>query len=166
LSVDEVVGGFVPLLEGPLKDKPVIWTVSPVRHLGDGLPENALSKSTLIVAIHRLIERYPQCCYFPAFEIMTDDLRDYRFYEKDMAHPSEVAVDYIWEQFCCAALDPSCTGVFRKIDALNRALAHRPLNPENPAYRAFRHQKAAEVRALQQAYPDLDFSRELNFFES
>ena len=125
-----------------------------------------LSKSTLIVAIHRLIERYPQCCYFPAFEIMTDDLRDYRFYEKDMAHPSEVAVDYIWEQFCCAALDPSCTGVFRKIDALNRALAHRPLNPENPAYRAFRHQKAAEVRALQQAYPDLDFSRELNFFES
>ena len=121
---------------------------------------------TLIVAIHRLIERYPQCCYFPAFEIMTDDLRDYRFYEKDMAHPSEVAVDYIWEQFCCAALDPSCTGVFRKIDALNRALAHRPLNPENPAYRAFRHQKAAEVRALQQAYPDLDFSRELNFFES
>ena len=166
LSVDEVVGGFVPLLEGPLKDKPVIWTVSPVRHLGDGLPENALSKSTLIVAIHRLIERYPQCCYFPAFEIMTDDLRDYRFYEKDMAHPSEVAVDYIWEQFCCAALDPSCTGVFRKIDALNRALAHRPLNPENPAYRAFRHQNAAEVRALQQAYPDLDFSRELNFFES
>ena len=166
LSVDEVVGVFAPLLEGPLKDKPIIWTVSPVRHLGDGLPENALSKSTLIVAVHRLIERYPQCCYFPAFEIMTDDLRDYRFYEKDMAHPSEVAVDYIWEQFCDAALDPSCTGMFRKIDALNRALAHRPLNPESPAYRAFRLRQASEVRSLQQAYPDLDFSRELNFFES
>lgn len=67
LSVDEVVGGFVPLLEGPLKDKPVIWTVSPVRHLGDGLPENALSKSTLIVAIHRLIERYPAVLLFSGF---------------------------------------------------------------------------------------------------
>ena len=83
-----------------------------------------------------------------------------------MAHPSEVAVYYFREQFSCGTLGPSCTVVFRKIDALNRALAHCPLNPENPAYRAFRHQKAAEVRALQQAYPDLDFSRELNFFES
>lgn len=83
----------------------IIFTVSPVRHIKDGLINNNLSKSQLITSVHRLIEKYPAIQYFPAYEIMLDDLRDYRFYKEDMIHPTEQAVSYIWKKFCDVYLD-------------------------------------------------------------
>ncbi len=102
LSADAIVGIWSQLIENwPDGECPrVIFTVSPIRHRKDGLHENQVSKATLLLAVNALCKRYPEKCeYFPAYEIMMDELRDYRFYAEDMMHPSSVAIDYIWEQF-------------------------------------------------------------------
>ena len=100
LSVDDIVDMWVSLLEKELSGTKVIFTVSPIRHKKDGFHGNQLSKSTLLLAIDRLIEKFPEKCeYFPAYEILMDELRDYRFYADDMLHPSQVAVNYIWQLF-------------------------------------------------------------------
>ena len=115
----------------------IILTVSPVRHLKDTLPLNAVSKSVLRVACHFLSELLPDVSYFPAYELLTDDLRDYRFYAADMLHPSEVAQDYIWEKFARTYFDADF-GRFRKEwTELRQALGHRPLNAAAPAHRQF-----------------------------
>ncbi|WP_245897407.1 GSCFA domain-containing protein [Hymenobacter nivis] len=115
----------------------VILTVSPVRHLRDTLPLNAVSKSVLRVACHYLSELLPEVSYFPAYELLADDLRDYRFYAADMLHPSEVAEDYIWEKFARTYFDADF-GRFRKEWAgLSQALGHRPLNAAAPEHRQF-----------------------------
>lgn len=115
----------------------IVLTVSPVRHLKDTLPLNAVSKSVLRVACHYLSELLPDVSYFPAYELLTDDLRDYRFYAADMLHPSEVAQDYIWEKFARTYFDADF-GRFRKEWAeLRQALGHRPLNAAAPAHRQF-----------------------------
>ncbi|MFD1468287.1 GSCFA domain-containing protein [Hymenobacter caeli] len=115
----------------------IILTVSPVRHLRDTLPLNAVSKSVLRVACHYLSELLPDVSYFPAFELLTDDLRDYRFYAADMLHPSEVAEDYVWEKFARAYFDADF-GRFRKEwTGLRQALGHRPLNAAAPEHRQF-----------------------------
>ena len=133
---------------------------------GDGATENTLSKSTLILAAHALTESLPDCRYFPAYEILMDDLRDYRFYERDMVHPSETAIEYIWETFRRNILDERNDRLFNRAEALHRAMEHRPFDPSGEAHRRFRNRQAEEARALQRQYPDLDFSEEIKFFES
>lgn len=110
LTVEEVTEALAAAIEGPLAGREIILTVSPVRHLGDGLAGNAASKATLRLAAEQLTERYASVSYFPAYEILTDDLRDYRFYADDLVHPSPQAVAYIWEKFSAAALTPRGTG--------------------------------------------------------
>lgn len=105
LAADRIADRYAKLLEGPLADKHVIFTVSPVRHLGDGAERNSLSKAVLRVAVGELASRFPDADYFPSFEIMNDELRDYRFYADDMTHPSQTAVDYIWGLRTCVKMD-------------------------------------------------------------
>ncbi len=105
LTVEEIVAAFDLLFDGSLANKRILLTVSPVRHIGDGLAENALSKAILRVAAAEMEARHANVHYFPAYEIVTDDLRDYRFYADDLAHPAPQAVEYIWEKFTAAALD-------------------------------------------------------------
>ena len=114
-----------------------VLTVSPVRHLKDTLPLNAVSKSVLRVACHYLSELLPDVSYFPAYELLLDDLRDYRFYAADMLHPSQVAEDYIWERFARTYFDVEF-GRFRKEwESVRQALSHRPLHPAVPEHRQF-----------------------------
>ena len=113
-----------------------------------------------------LTESLPDCRYFPAYEILMDDLRDYRFYERDMVHPSETAIEYIWETFRRNILDERNDRLFNRAEALHRAMEHRPFDPSGEAHRRFRNRQAEEARALQRQYPDLDFSEEIKFFES
>ncbi|UOQ65258.1 GSCFA domain-containing protein [Hymenobacter volaticus] len=114
-----------------------VLTVSPVRHLKDTLPLNAVSKSVLRVACHYLSELLPDVSYFPAYELLLDDLRDYRFYAADMLHPSSVAEDYIWERFARTYFDVEF-GRFRKEwESVRQALNHRPLYPAAPEHRQF-----------------------------
>ncbi|WP_311136601.1 GSCFA domain-containing protein [Hymenobacter cellulosilyticus] len=125
-----------------------ILTVSPVRHLKDTLPLNSVSKSVLRVACHYLSELLPDVSYFPAYELLLDDLRDYRFYAADMLHPSDVAENYIWERFTRTYFDPAF-GRFRKEwEAVRQALGHRPLYPEAPEHREFLEATLARLHRL------------------
>lgn len=115
----------------------IVLTVSPVRHLKDTLPLNSVSKSVLRVACHELTEMFGAVSYFPAYEIMADDLRDYRFYKSDMIHPSETAEEYIWQLFTGAYMDAAVRRFMHDWNGVLRALAHRPQQPQSAGHRRF-----------------------------
>lgn len=157
LRVEEIVELYAALLAGPLAGKQLVLTVSPVRHVGDGLAGNALSKAILRVAAAELAERFPQQVhYFPSFEIVTDDLRDYRFYGDDLVHPSAQAVGYIWEKFVAALLDEEAQRLLPEVEAIVAAARHRPRHPGGKAYRDFCQKCLQRIAAL----PAVDFSEE------
>lgn len=163
LPVDEVAACLERIRKAS-PGKQLIVTVSPVRHPGDGLVQNQLSKSTLIAAAGAMAERCGEAEYFPAYEILMDELRDYRFYAPDMLHPSEVAVDYIWGRFCATALSAPARELAERIERLQSAAAHRPINPGGETHRTFLQKMRAEASALQAEYPHLDFSPEIEAF--
>lgn len=162
LSVTEIVEMFRPLLGGVLSDKNVIFTVSPVRHIGDGLAENSLSKATLRVAIEELCAEFKNAYYFPAYECLVDDLRDYRFYATDMIHPSEQAVEYIWEKFTRCALTPQALELLPRVNKVITAAAHRPTNPHSAEYADFCRRTLDTIASM----PEVDFSEEKAHFLS
>lgn len=130
IAIEEIVTVWELLLEKLHEINPalqVIFTVSPVRHLKDGFVENTRSKATLILAVEELCKRFDFCRYFPAYEIVNDDLRDYRFYAADLAHPSDQAVDYIWEIFQETYLDPAGRQRLKEGEKLTRCSEHRPI---------------------------------------
>ncbi|MDR2883250.1 MAG: GSCFA domain-containing protein [Alistipes sp.] len=164
LSVDEIVARFDTLLQGPLHNKQTIFTLSPVRHLKDGFEENSLSKATLRLAIAELTRRHANAQYFPAFEILTDDLRDYRFCGPDLTHPSTEAVEYIWEKFTQAAFTPETQRLLPEIERIVRATEHRPFGPDTEEHAAFRHTMLTRTRDLAARCPQLDLGAEVDFF--
>ncbi len=137
----------------------VVWTISPVRHWKDGAVDNQLSKATLVVAVHELVQQYGHT-YFPAYELMLDDLRDYRFYEADMLHPNSVATDYIWEKFGDAFFSASTQQLNQQIAQVVRAAQHRPFNPNSQAHQQFKAKQLEHIAQLEKAHPALDFSKE------
>lgn len=160
LTVAEIVTEFSALLAGPLAGKEVIFTVSPVRHTGDGLEGNAVSKATLRLAVEELAAAHPNAHYFPAYEILNDDLRDYRFYSCDLVHPSPQAVEYVWEKFTAAALSDEARRLLPDVRHIVVAAAHRPRNPRSEAYREFCRRRLEEIGAL----PQIDFRAEAEYF--
>ena len=135
----------------------IIFTVSPVRHLKDGFVENMQSKAHLLTAIHQLIEiqknssdsaLLPKLSYFPSYEIMLDDLRDYRFYNSDMLHPNETAINYIWEQFQHVWISNNTVSIQKEVDTIQKGLAHKPFNSTSEQHQLFLtklHQKIAAI---------------------
>ena len=164
LSVDEVVNSLKALAEGVLKDKYIILTVSPVRHLADGLEGNAVSKAVLRLAAERLTEECERVDYFPAYEIVLDDLRDYRFVASDLVHPSQEAVGYVWEKFVECYLDPATVGLCRRVEELRRAVGHRPLHPESEEWVRFKSAMLRKAEGLQKELPECDLSAEIAHF--
>lgn len=142
----------------------IIWTVSPVRHLKDGLVENQRSKATLILAISDIIRHHPASGYFPAYEIMMDELRDYRYYSRDLVHPSPVAVDIIWEAFCEGYLDAHDLAYHAPIEKIKRAMEHRFLYQDIETIRAFAQGQLNNIDQLARLLPDLNWQRERQFF--
>ena len=131
LSLTEITEQYNLLFKQLSKLNPqlkIILTVSPVKHLKDGLLENSLSKSTLLLSVHELCQTNKNCVYFPAFELVTDDLRDYRFYKEDMAHPNAQAVNYVWEKFSETCFSESTKQLNQKIQKLNQALDHKQMS--------------------------------------
>ena len=161
LSVAEIVERYDALFEGVLRDKKVILTVSPVRHMGDGLQENSVSKAILRLAVEELVAKYENAHYFPSYEILIDDLRDYRYYGEDLAHPSKAAVDYVWERFCEAILSPKAQELLPRIAQIVAAAEHRPFNPEGEEHKAFCRKMLAKAEAIH----EIDFSLERSIFE-
>ena len=161
LSVAEIVERYDKLFEGILRDKNVILTVSPVRHIGDGLQENSVSKATLRLAVEELVAKYENAHYFPSYEILIDDLRDYRYYADDLAHPSKIAVDYVWERFCEYALTDKAQGLLPQIEQIVSAVEHRPFNPDSEAHKTFCRKMLAKMEVIS----EIDFSLEKREFE-
>ena len=140
----------------------IILTVSPIRHIADGLDINSLSKSLLRVVIQEVISRHSDYCdYFPAFEIMLDDLRDYRFYTSDMVHPSDVAVEYIWQAFQATYLDDRSALAVARCERVHKRLQHRPMSTNRETVDRFHADTASVVRNLVKEYPYLSDNPEL-----
>ena len=160
LSVGEIVGTFAELIEGPLTGKQIILTVSPVRHTGDTLAGNAVSKAALRLAAEELAAAHAAVHYFPAYEVLNDDLRDYRFYADDLVHPSAQAIQYVWEKFIPAVLSDEARRLLPDVRHIVVAAAHRPRNPRSEAYREFCRRRIGEIAAL----PQVDFQAEEEYF--
>lgn len=160
LSVAEVVEALVSIVESI--NCRVVFTVSPVRHIGEGMEDNSLSKAILRVAVAEVCARYGKGVdYFPSYEIMMDDLRDYRFYDTDMVHPTMQAVDYIAEKFFDAALSVAAKSTMQRINKVVAAAEHRPFNPTSEGYKSFCRTQLTEIAALK----NVDLSNEKAFFE-
>jgi hypothetical protein len=152
VSIEEVIESFDSAYKSIESHNPniqFILTVSPVRHLKDTLPLNSVSKSILRLACHALSAKYRQVSYFPAYEIMMDDLRDYRFYESDLIHPSPFAEDYIWKKFIDCYCDKSTLQILSQWNDVHKAIAHKPFQAETEAHRKFLHETLKRLEALQ-----------------
>ncbi|WP_278036526.1 GSCFA domain-containing protein [Flavobacterium nitratireducens] len=139
-----------------------IFTVSPVRHIKDGFVENTLSKAHLISAIRQVLEdstiyNLKSSIYFPSYEIMMDELRDYRFYAEDMLHPNQVAIDYIWQRFKETTVSKSALPVLEEIGSIQSGLNHRPFNPESESHLKFVAKLQAKIALLQTQFSHIQF---------
>jgi len=164
LSVDEIVDDYVGLLKNLFAGNShlkVMFTISPIRHLRDGMHQNQLSKATLLLAVDRLRELFcGRVSYFPAYEIVIDELRDYRFYAEDMAHPSLVTVQYIWDKFVQSCLSEEALQIMEESENIRKALVHKPFHPESEEYKSFLGQIVLKMERLNKKYPYLDFQKE------
>jgi len=160
LSVEEVaqcLQNSIGLIRSLNPNVKIIFTVSPVRHSKDGFVENNRSKSHLIAAVHETIASDDTCTYFPSYEIMMDELRDYRFYDNDMIHPSAMAIDYIWEYFKQTWISEKALIAMNKVREIQNALAHRPFNPDSKQHQLFLQKLELKKQQLQQEYSFIKF---------
>ena len=170
LGVDEVVKEWKELLLSIWEQCPelkVLFTVSPIRHLRDGAHANQLSKATLLLFAEALRRSFPErVTYFPAYEIIMDELRDYRFYADDMLHPSPLAVDYLWQRFTEVFLSAEAGEALKEWTGVRRALEHRPFNPEGEEYKRFLSQTLLKMKRFSEKFPSFDCSKEMETIES
>jgi hypothetical protein len=144
----------------------IIFTISPVRHVRDGIIENNRSKARLIEATHSIVGQNENVFYFPAYELVIDILRDYRFYKSDMVHANEVAVNYIFEIFSKTYLDEAAKKLMSEIKPLLNAMKHKPFHKESVAHQRFLKTQLTMAQKITKANPNVDLSREINYFSS
>ena len=169
LTVEEVLSELDNMLHRVFLFNPeirIIFTISPVRHLRDGIIENNRSKAVLIQAVHHLVNKFDRLYYFPAYELVIDDLRDYRFYAEDMVHPNYQATNYVWEKFVASGFSDNTRETMKEIHKLRAALTHKPLHPESASHRAFLKKNLEATMELAGRFPFLDLSEELIYFAS
>ena len=160
LSIDQIRSAMInsiTLIQDANPSASILLTVSPVRHLKDGLIENSRSKSHLLTAIHQVVEELVGLSYFPSYEIMFDELRDYRFYNSDMIHPNETAIEYIWDKFRSVWLDPNTRGTMKDVDKIQKGLAHKPFNKNSEAHIRFMETIKQGQQRLTAEFPHMTF---------
>lgn len=160
LTIDQcrdALAEAVDKLRGIVPGVQVIITVSPIRYAKYGFHGSQLSKATLLLAADRLCREYGCCSYFPAYEIVNDELRDYRFYKEDMLHPSDQAVAYIWERFSAAYFSKETNAFLEKWRPIKAALNHRPFNPDSKEHQLFMQRTQEKIEELKRQYPELEF---------
>ncbi len=158
LTVDEITEAYSDLLtklKALYPNLNVVFSVSPIRHWKDGAHENTISKSTLLLAVDALQNQFGNVHYFPAYELLMDELRDYRFYASDMLHPSDVAVEYIWSKFSESVFSEETLQLMKKLEQLAADRAHRPLHPLSPEYALFKENTGKRKNEIIQKYPFL-----------
>lgn len=164
MNVEQIVTEWKELIEKLRAENPklkLLFTVSPIRHWKDGAHENQLSKATLLLAIDQLVNEFGFCSYFPAYEIVMDELRDYRFYAEDMIHPSGQTVGYIWQRFTETQLSKEALSLMAEWEKLKKALEHRPFNPKTESYKNFLHQNLLKAEQLTKKCPTFALSTEV-----
>jgi hypothetical protein len=167
LGVAETVATITNLIHQVHTIRPnmqIVLTVSPVRHWRNGAVEHQRSKSVLLLACADLCEQLPNTFYFPAYECLMDDLRDYRFYAADMLHPSETAIEYIWQHFEATFLSAYTQQLCRQIEKIRAAAAHRPFNPHTAAHQSFQQKQLEAIAVIEAAYPEIRFEEERQVF--
>jgi hypothetical protein len=157
VTIENHLAALVAAIQSINPNIAVVMTVSPVRHSKDGFMENNRSKAHLITALHQVIAAHPEVYYFPSYEIVMDELRDYRFYAQDMLHPSPLAIDYIWERFTQACITPASYPIMKEVDAIQKALQHRPFNPSSPSHLQFLNHLQQKIQSLQDQHPTITF---------
>ena len=165
-QIKESLESIISLVHSVNPNCKFIFTVSPVRHIKDGFMENTLSKAHLIAAIHLVLNKEfstsleltnQNYIYFPAYEIMMDELRDYRFYSEDLLHPSQTAIDYIWIQFFENYISESEFGLMNDICSIQKGLKHRPFNPNTESHQKFLNQLDLKIKTIQNQHPFIKF---------
>ncbi len=160
LSVEQItesLEAIVSLFKSINRKAAFLFTVSPVRHIKDGFVENTQSKAHLIAAIHKVVDPRNHLYYFPSYEIMMDELRDYRFYNADMLHPNEVAIDYIWEKFKAVWLSEEALKTSEIVTSVQAKKAHRPFNSSSEAHQQFLTKLQSEIDDLRTKYSHISF---------
>jgi len=164
LSMQQIVVQWAELLIRLFdmnRDLIVFFTVSPVRYWQDGVHENQISKSILLLAIEALQTRFPErIVYFPAYELMMDELRDYRFYAEDLFHPSDTAIQHIWERFTETYMNKQTLQLLREVNQIQKALNHKPLNPNSESYKHFLSHTLNKIEQLNEKMPFICFEKE------
>jgi len=167
LTPEEIVSTFDTMIHRLKQFNPgikIIFTISPVRHLRDGFVENNRSKACLIQAVHHLVDKFEGLFYFPAYELVIDDLRDYRFFAEDMAHPNYAATNYVWEKFIGACINELTQLIMKEINVINAAVQHKPFFPTSQAHQKFLAVNLQKLLSLKERFPYIDLSKELAFF--
>lgn len=161
LSVEEIKKSIVNTLElihAVNPDCTIIFTVSPVRHIKDGFVENQCSKANIISALHGTFDfRLSTINYFPSYEIMMDELRDYRFYAEDMLHPNQVAIDYIWKRFKETTISETAFAVMDEVENVQKSLSHKPFNPNSESHLKFESKVKEKITKLENQYSFMKF---------
>jgi len=160
LSVDELQDTFNSIISVLKSFNPkvtVVFSISPVRHLKDGFVENNLSKAHLMTALHSVINTTENTHYFPSYELLMDELRDYRFYKQDMVHPNQIAIDYVWEKFQSIWIDADVNSIMQEVNQLQKGFAHKPFNPLAEEHAIFLSTLAKKAEALESRFPFMKF---------
>jgi len=144
----------------------IVTTVSPIRHIRDGLVENQKSKGVLLLALGQITTNLDFVHYFPSYEILLDDLRDYRFYETDMIHPNKLAIDYIWDYFRLSFFENDTINIIAEIEKFVNASNHLPFHPDTVQHQTFLKQQLEGINRLEEKFSFLDFSREISLFKN
>ena len=159
LTTNEITTPYYSLFPAPYSLLP-IFTISPVRYLGEGAHHGQINKSTLLLATEQICKE-TGADYFPSYEIMMDELRDYRYYATDMIHPSEVAIDYIFERFTETYLTNEAIRTAEEIKKIKKSLSHRPLHPDSEEYQNFKKKLSQQISTIAQKYPNIKLSHKL-----
>lgn len=164
LSSCDIVDEFNQLIRHLKEINPalkIIFTISPVRHLRDGATENQLSKAVLMLAVHELVAMHSHCSYFSSYEIVMDDLRDYRFYADDMVHLSKPAIEYVFKRFSETYFSSTTTAMLGRVQKIRQSLMHRPFNEQSAEYLLFLQKTGTQIRELASQVETMDWAREL-----
>jgi hypothetical protein len=163
-EITEALGATLTRLFAANEFLQVIFTISPVRHIRDGVVDNNRSKARLIEAVHTLCEQFSKTYYFPAYELVIDILRDYRFYDIDFVHPNYMATTYVWEHFTKACIARPAQELMQQVQDIMTARHHRSRFPETAAHKKFKESYLQKSRQLMTSHPYLDLSEEINYF--
>ena len=158
--IKESIGKTIDLVDSVNSNCSIIFTVSPVRHIKDGFVENQLSKAHLISAVHSILNSEDHkfnSQYFPSYEIMMDELRDYRFYAEDMLHPNQVAIDYIWKRFKETSISEAVFSTMDEVESIQRSLLHKPFNPNSESHQKFEAKLKEKITKLVSLYSFMKF---------